>query len=217
MIIIDSIGNLAFKKEVDDALDRKSTADMTRAKQLKSLFRIVVPHLTIKDIPMVVVNHTYKEMALYPKDILSGGTGSYYNPDNIWIVGRQQEKDADGIQGYHFIIRVEKSRYVRESSKIPITVMYDSGINKWSGLFDVALEGGYITKVKNGWYAVSNPTTGEISGGNLRAAAMVNDGEFWEHMLNETSFSSYIEKKYSLDIPLETSIVPDDEIADGED
>jgi RecA/RadA recombinase len=32
-ILVDSIGNLASKKEVEDAIDGKSVADMTRAKQ----------------------------------------------------------------------------------------------------------------------------------------------------------------------------------------
>lgn len=73
IIVIDSIGNLASKKEVEDALDGKSVADMSRAKQIKSLFRMVTPHLTLKDIPMVVVNHTYKSMAMYPTDTVSGG------------------------------------------------------------------------------------------------------------------------------------------------
>jgi hypothetical protein len=73
IIIVDSVGNLASKKEVEDALDGKSVADMSRAKQLKSLFRMITPHLTLKDIPMIVVNHTYKEIGLYPKDIVSGG------------------------------------------------------------------------------------------------------------------------------------------------
>jgi len=43
IIVIDSIGNLASKKEVEDAKDQKAVADMTRAKQLKSLFRMVTP------------------------------------------------------------------------------------------------------------------------------------------------------------------------------
>jgi len=60
IIIVDSVGNLASKKEVEDAIEGKSVADMSRAKQMKSLFRMVTPHLTIKDIPMVVVNHNYK-------------------------------------------------------------------------------------------------------------------------------------------------------------
>ena len=78
VIVVDSIGNLASKKEVEDTLNQKSVADMSRAKQIKSLFRMVTPHLTLKDIPMIVVNHTYKTMELYAKDIVGGGTGSYY-------------------------------------------------------------------------------------------------------------------------------------------
>lgn len=73
IILVDSIGNLASKKEVADALDQKSVADFTRAKQLKSLFRMVTPHLTLKDIPMVVVNHTYKTIETYAKDQIGGG------------------------------------------------------------------------------------------------------------------------------------------------
>jgi RecA/RadA recombinase len=73
MIILDSIGNLASKKEIEDSIEGKSVADMTRAKQMKSLFRMVTPHLTIKDIPMIVVNHTYKEIGMFPKDIVGGG------------------------------------------------------------------------------------------------------------------------------------------------
>ena len=76
VIVFDSMGNLASKKEVDDAVEGKSVADMTRAKAFKSLFRMVTPYLNSLDIPMIVVNHTYKEMSLYPKDIVSGGTGT---------------------------------------------------------------------------------------------------------------------------------------------
>lgn len=73
VIVLDSMGNLASKKEAEDALDGKSVADMSRAKQFKSIFRIITPHLSLKDIPMVVINHTYKEQSLFPKDIVSGG------------------------------------------------------------------------------------------------------------------------------------------------
>jgi hypothetical protein len=198
MIVIDSIGNLASKKEVDDALDGKSVADMSRAKQLKSLFRMITPHLTLKDMPMIVVNHTYKEIGLYPKDIVGGGTGSYYSSDAIWILGRQQDKDGTEIQGYHFVINVEKSRYVKEKSKIPITVSFEGGINRWSGLLDVALDGGYIIKPKNGWYATVDKETGEVHTPNFRAGDIVNNKEFWLKMFKETDFAQYIEGKYKM-------------------
>ena len=90
-ILVDSVGNLASKKEIEDALAEKSTADMTRAKQLKSLGRMVTPHLTIKDIPMTVVNHTYKTLEMFSKDVVGGGTGIYYSSDNIFILGRQHQ------------------------------------------------------------------------------------------------------------------------------
>jgi len=209
MIIIDSIGNLASKKEVDDALDGKSVADMSRAKQLKSLFRMITPHMTLKDIPMVVVNHTYKEIGLYPKDIVGGGTGSYYSADAIWILGRQQDKDADGIAGYHFVINIEKSRYVKEKSKIPITVSYEGGINRWSGLLDVALDGGYIVKPKNGWYATVDKDTGEVRQPSMRANDIVNNKDFWMNMFNTTDLASYIEKTYKV---AHGSIMGDDDV-----
>ena len=77
IIVIDSIGNLASKKELEDALSEKSVADMSRAKALKGLFRMVTPYLKMKDIPLLAVNHTYQEMGLFPKSIVSGGTGIY--------------------------------------------------------------------------------------------------------------------------------------------
>ena len=197
IIVIDSIGNLASKKEVDDALDGKSVADMSRAKQVKSLFRMVTPHLSLKDIPMIVVNHTYKEIGMFPKDIVGGGTGSYYSADNIFILGRQQEKEGTEIVGYNFIINVEKSRYVREKSKIPISVSFDGGISKWSGLLDIALESKHVVKPSNGWYAKVDPATGEVEEKKYRIKD-TDTKEFWTSILEDVTFQEYVSNKYSV-------------------
>jgi len=197
IIVIDSIGNLASKKEVDDALDGKSVADMSRAKQVKSLFRMVTPHLSLKDIPMIVVNHTYKEIGMFPKDIVGGGTGSYYSADNIFILGRQQEKDGTEITGYNFIINVEKSRYVREKSKIPVNVSFDGGINKWSGLLDNALESGHVIKPSNGWYSKVDILTGEVDVKKYREKE-TNSKEFWSSILEDEAFKAFVANKYSV-------------------
>jgi RecA/RadA recombinase len=191
MVIVDSVGNLASKKEVEDALEGKSVADMTRAKQLKSLFRMVTPHLTIKDIPMVVVNHTYMEQGMFPKAVVSGGTGIYYSADNIFIIGRQQEKDGQELVGYNFIINVEKSRYVREKSRIPVEVTFEGGISKWSGLLDVAQAGGFVVKPSNGWYS----HRGEEKKYRLKDTY---SKEFWLPVLNNREFRDYIENQYHI-------------------
>jgi RecA/RadA recombinase len=197
IIVIDSIGNLASKKEVEDALDQKAVADMSRAKQMKSLFRMVTPHLSMKDIPLVVVNHTYKEIGLYPKDIVGGGTGSYYSADNIFILGRQQEKDGTELTGYNFIINVEKSRYVKEKSKIPVSVSFDGGLSKWSGLLDIALESKHVVKPSNGWYSKCDPVTGEVEEKKYRLKD-TDTKEFWLPLLTDKTFYDYVKNKYSM-------------------
>ena len=197
IIIIDSIGNLASKKEVEDALAEKSVADMSRAKQVKSLFRMVTPHLTMKDIPMIVVNHTYKEIGMFPKDIVGGGTGSYYSADNIFILGRQQEKEGTEIVGYNFIINVEKSRYVKEKSKIPVSVSFDGGISRWSGLLDIGLDSGLVIKPSNGWYSRVDVNTGEVEEKKWRIKD-TDSKDFWLPILKQKSFQEYIKNKYQI-------------------
>ena len=197
IIVIDSIGNMASKKEVEDALDGKSVADMSRAKQLKSLFRMITPHLTLKDIPMVVVNHTYMEIGLFPKAIVGGGTGSYYSADNIYIIGRQQEKTGTEITGYNFIINVEKSRHVREKSKIPVEVSFTGGISRWSGLLDIALESGHVIKPSNGWYTRVDGVTGEIEDKKWRQKD-TDSKEFWLQVLQDKTFSDWIKNRYQV-------------------
>jgi RecA/RadA recombinase len=197
IVVIDSVGNLASKKEVEDALKQNSAADMTRAKQLKSLFRMVTPHLNLKDIPMIVVNHTYQTQEMYSKAVVSGGTGIYYSADNIFIIGRQQEKDGKDVTGYNFIINVEKSRFVKEKSKIPIEVSWDKGISKWSGLMDMALESGHVIKPKVGWYQKVDMETGEIDDKNYRMADTYNSS-FWHPILICPKFIDFIENKYAV-------------------
>jgi RecA/RadA recombinase len=197
IIVIDSIGNLASKKELEDTMNEKSVADMTRAKQLKSLFRMVTPYLAMKSIPMLAINHTYKEIGLFPKDIVSGGTGIMYSADNVWIIGRRQQKVGTEIKGYDFIINVEKSRFVKEKSKIPISVTWEGGIEPYSGLLDVALAGAYVVKPSNGWYQKVDTTTGDVIGTKVREKDTLTE-EFWQSIFNETDFKEFTRKAFQI-------------------
>ena len=192
MILIDSIGNLASKKEVEDAKNEKSVADMSRAKQLKSLFRMVTPHLTLKDIQLVAVNHTYESQSLYPQTIVGGGTGIQYSSNDIWIVGRSQNKDNDGsIAGYNFTINIDKSRKVKEKSKIEINVTYENGISKFSNMLDLAIEYGAVQKAPAGWYIRKGSDT------KCREKDLYTD-EWLESLLGDEGFKEFVRKKYKL-------------------
>jgi len=208
IIVIDSIGNIASKKEIDDAENMKSVADMTRAKALKGLFRMVTPFLSMKDIPLLAINHTYQTQEMFSKAVVSGGTGVMYSADNVWIIGRQQDKVGTEIQGYHFIVNIEKSRFVKEKSKIPISVSWDGGIEKWSGLLEVAIDGGYAHKPKNGWYNAKDPETGDdLHASNCRAKDTLNK-EFWAPIFEKTDFAEYVKNKYTVGI---TKMLSDDD------
>jgi hypothetical protein len=203
IIIVDSIGNLASKKEVDDAIEGHSAADMTRAKALKSLGRMITPLLTLKDIPMVAINHVYKEIGgnpKYAKNIVGGGTGMYLASDNIWILGRRQSgKDDEGdIAGYDFVINIEKSRYAREKTQIPITVNFSEGLNKWSGLFDLAMSAGLIHSPSKAWYSVRGDFGGLSEDKKFRRGDIEVDDDFWKKAITHPAFIKFLEDSYKL-------------------
>jgi len=174
----------------------------------------VTPHFTIKEIPCHVVNHTYQTQEMYSKTIVSGGTGVYYSADNIYVLGRQQDKDGDELEGWHFIINVEKSRYVREKSKIPVTVSFDRGISPWSGLLDLALDTGHVTKPKVGWY-----TRPHLSDDKSWRKDQTNSPEFWLPILKNTDFAEKVREQFQLaagDMMSQTRYDQENVIDDGE-
>ncbi len=201
VIVIDSIGNASSKKELEDAKTENSATDMSRAKALKGLFRMVTPFLTLKDVPLITINHTYQELALFPKTIVGGGTGAYYSADNIWIIGRQQDKVGTGakakIAGYHFVINIEKSRYVKEKAKIPISVSWEDGVVQFSGLLEIALAGGFVSAVGKGYQRVDQET-GELTGPKLSERELGISEEFWQPVLDNAKFKTFIKNTFAV-------------------
>jgi len=198
LIMIDSLGNIASKKEVEDANEGKGTVDMTRAKMLKKFFRLVTPHLTIKDIPLIAIQHVYKEQgAMYPKNIVSGGSGGIYSSNIILIITKSQEKDGTELIGWNFTINIEKSRFVKEKAKLPFSVLYEGGVSKYSGLMDIALEGNFVVKPSNGWYSKVDPETGEIEEKKYRMKD-TNSKAFWSDIMTNKKFKEFVNTKYKL-------------------
>ena len=210
IIVVDSLGNLASKKEVEDALNEKAVADMTRAKQLKSVFRIITPHLSMKDIPFIGIAHTYDTQEMFSKKVVSGGTGLYYSADDIWILGRRQNKEGTSIVGYDFVINVDKSRYVREKSIIPISVTWEGGVDAYSGLLDVALAGQFVVKPSNGWYSKVDQETGEVEDKKYRAKELT--AEFWSDILASNDFKDFVEENFKINGKINVEVVDVDEI-----
>lgn len=196
IFVIDSIGNTASLKELNDALEEKSVAEMQRAKSIKGMFRMVTPSLVNKDIPCICICHTYSTMEMYSKQIISGGQGLIYQANQAFIIGKAQEKDGTELAGWNFTLNVEKSRFVREKSKLVFRVLYESGIQKYSGLLDMALEAGLVQKPSNGWYSRVDED-GVIEPKKWRAKE-TDCAEFWNTLLVDKRFNEWIEGRYKL-------------------
>lgn len=205
--LVDSIGQISSRKEVDDAIDEKSVADMSRAKALRSLLRLVTIQLAKKDLPCIMVNHVYKTLEIYQKTVIPGGTAVTYSSNQIFVISKAQEKSSDGeLNGWNFTINIEKSRFVREKSKLPFQVLYDGGIQKYSGLLDIALDLGRVVKPSNGWYSRVDDD-GVVESKRFRAKD-TNDADFWNPLLKSTSFKRAIEQRYQI---ASGSIMQDDD------
>lgn len=205
MIYVDSLGNLASKKELEDALKESSAADMTRAKVGKGLARMITPYLVDLNIPMVAIQHTYDTMEMYSKKVVSGGQGWILSSNTIFIMGKRQVKEGKDLQGFEFVLNTDKSRFIKERSALPVTVTFDGGIDKFSGLLDIAVATGHVQRPNNRSYV--RPFV-EVDDGKLWKKSELNTDEFWDPILNDETFKTAVTQLYSLTSP--KSVILDD-------
>jgi RecA/RadA recombinase len=212
--LVDSIGQAPSRKESDDALDEKSVADMTRAKAIRSLLRLITIQLSKKRLPCFMINHVYQEIGLFPKTIIPGGTAVTYSANTIFVITKAQDKGSDGeLNGWHFTLNVHKSRFVREKAKFPFTVNYEEGIKPYSGLLDIAIGLGAVVKPSNGWYSRVDLKTGEVEDRKFRAKD-TDSAEFWKPVLSSPVFAQKVQDRYMLAAPM-TEEELDDSIEDA--
>lgn len=199
MFIVDSIGQISSKKEVDDTHDEKATTDMTRAKSIRSLLRLITIQLVKKELPCILINHCYVEIGpMYPQVVIPGGKSVTYSANYIFIITKSQEKVTGGdLEGWNFTINIHKSRYVKEKEKLTFQVLYDGGIQKYSGMLEIALEGNFIQKPKQGWYCLVDQETGQLGEKNFRAKDFYSD-DIVKKIITTDKFKEYVKTKYKL-------------------
>lgn len=137
MIIIDSIGNLSTKKELQDSTEGKDTRDMTRAQKLKALFRTATVQAGVKNIPIAAVNHVYANIGgglFGPSNVVAGGSGPAYASSGIFEFSKAQLKKGEDVVGGIFTARSVKNRFAREKTKVKFKITFGKGMSRYSGL-----------------------------------------------------------------------------------
>lgn len=133
MIILDSAGNLATQKEIDDAKSGSDKADMTRAKLLKSTFRILMTKLGIIKVPFLFTNHTYQTQDLFSKQVGGGGTGPEYAASIILFLGKAKLKEGTEQTGIIVTAKPNKNRFAKPLP-IKFHISFSKGMNPYVGL-----------------------------------------------------------------------------------
>ena len=148
LLCLDSLGMLSTAKEVGDITEGANKVDMTKARIVKGVFRVLTLKLAKAGIPLLVTNHTYKQVgAMFPQDIMGGGSGLQYAASNIVFLSKKKEKDGTDVIGNIIHCKNFKSRLTKENKKVDVLLTYDKGLSKYYGLLDLAEKYGIITKV----------------------------------------------------------------------
>jgi RecA/RadA recombinase len=146
IFLLDSLGMLATEKESTDALEGNRKADMTRAKLIRSLFRIISLDLFKLDIPFLIVNHSYETMDMYGAPEMSGGGGVKYAADVVIMLTKAKEKEGTQHIGAILSLNVSKSRFIPENVKGKVWCLFKKGIMRHSYLLEVGKDLGIIEK-----------------------------------------------------------------------
>lgn len=148
LMCLDSLGMLSTTKEMEDSAEGKETKDMTRAAILKAAFRVLTLKLGQAKVPMVVTNHTYDVIgSMFPTKEMGGGTGLKYAADYIVFLSRKKEKDGTEVVGHVIHCKNHKSRLTKENKMVDVLLRYDTGLNRYYGLIDLAVDHGIFNKV----------------------------------------------------------------------
>lgn len=133
LIILDSAGNLATAKEIEDASSGSDKSDMTRSKVLKSIFRIIMTPMADLKIPFLFTNHTYLSQSFIPTQIAGGGTGPEYAASIVLFLNKAQLKEGDQKAGIVVTASPNKNRFAKPS-KIKFHLHFSKGMNRYVGL-----------------------------------------------------------------------------------
>lgn len=139
LVVLDSIGQMGSRKETEDALAGKEKADMTRAKALGSLFRIINSDLGFLGIPLVCTNHTYQTMDLFPKEVQKGGQATTYSASTICFLSKAKLKEGveDELDlnqsGIVVTAKMVKNRMAKPK-KVKFHISFVDGANPYIGL-----------------------------------------------------------------------------------
>jgi RecA/RadA recombinase len=157
LFVIDSLGMLLTPTDVNQFQAGDLKGDMGRKpKALTALVRNCVNMFGAHNIGLVATNHTYASQDMFdPDDKISGGQGFIYASSIVVAMRKLKLKeDEDGdktstVQGIRAACKIMKTRYAKPFESVQVKIPYETGMNPYSGLVDLAEAKGLLKKEGN--------------------------------------------------------------------
>jgi RecA/RadA recombinase len=155
--VIDSLGMLLTPTDVNQFEAGDMKGDMGRKpKALTALVRNSVNMFGSYNVGLVATNHTYASQDMFdPDDKISGGQGFIYASSIVVAMKKMKLKeDEDGnkisdVMGIRAGCKVMKTRYAKPFEGMQVKIPYETGMNPYSGLTDLAEKKGLLKKDGN--------------------------------------------------------------------
>jgi RecA/RadA recombinase len=168
LFVVDSLGMLLTPTDVNQFEAGDMKGDMGRKpKALTALVRNSVNFFGSYNVGMVCTNHTYASQDMFdPDDKISGGQGFIYASSIVVAMKKMKLKeDEDGnkisdVMGIRAGCKVMKTRYAKPFEGMQIKIPYETGMNPYSGMVDLAEKRGLLKKEGNS--LVFTTSDGEI-------------------------------------------------------
>ncbi len=190
IVVLDSLGALSTTKELSDASEGKETEDMTKAKKIKRAFRILDKKLARAKVPLVVTNHVYKEIGLFPTTEISGGSGLKYAGDFITILSATKDKEGEGkklhVKGNIIKSYAWKNRFAKQFTTVELCLSFETGLDRYYGSLELAERHGIIKRTGS-WYVLP-------SGEKMQRKDF--SPEYWESILDQLDVCARKEFEY---------------------
>ena len=157
LFVIDSLGMLLTPTDVNQFQAGDLKGDMGRKpKALTALVRNCVNMFGSLGIGLVATNHTYASQDMFdPDDKISGGQGFIYASSIVVAMRKLKLKeDEDGnkvteVNGIRAACKIMKTRYAKPFESVQVKIPYETGMNPYSGLVDLAEAKGLLKKEGN--------------------------------------------------------------------
>jgi len=168
LFVIDSLGMLLTPTDINQFDSGDLKGDLGRKpKALTALVRNCVNMFGSYNVGLVCTNHTYASQDMFdPDDKISGGQGFIYASSIVVAMKKLKLKeDEDGnkisdVMGIRSACKVMKTRYAKPFEGVQVKIPYETGMNPYSGLVDLAEKRGLLKK--DGNRLAFTTTDGEI-------------------------------------------------------